>query len=364
MMRRAANPTRVAGPAAAATGGGNEYVEANSDSEGEFVHEQVNVEQAAVEAQQAMSLQEGLTAADLEIAEHLNPEQFRRAKTVCLDISFMATPLQLATSPDKRRWQVKPHLTKNFKDNLAVVNRHLAGEDDLAGNLKRCVPLDLVLTREANTLPFFAGLKCEGLMPVTVHRDGECLHRVAPGTLPHKIKERVFDPVNIVDEWMYTNYRMCTLEDLESDVVIMEKTARNPARGLVTVGSLAYKQLTDSLAKGCWKEEHAALDLARIFQPNSDITVEVTPKMASQIKQYLRPRIEDSARRFIDLDNLIFELVRADEHREFDCPKGLHGEIVGNQLLMDEKRSATVNSAPLSRTGMFLTKAYFTYILF
>jgi hypothetical protein len=292
---------------------------------------------------------------------HLQKDLFQKAQRVLLQIDMTASPQELKDDPSLAVWRLAPHLGKELKQNTALRNRDAAGEADLAGNLTRCIPLQMTIKSIKNTLPFPVGLEAPGvMMSKTLHRTGACLYRVPPHIDGMVVDRPVFEPVNVVNRYMYENYRMCSQEDLDQDVQFQKARAGKPGRATVAVGSLAYEALVTNLKAGAWPEERSALDLDAIHNPSLNHTVEVTEKMGRQIVDMLKPSIEEAANAFVNLDDMQFKFVRADGINDWASPKGMHGEVTSSRVLKGDK----VSSALATRRGYVMVEAELDYVLF
>ncbi len=321
------------------------YVEHNSDSEGgEMIGEEADT-----------------LRSDVDMQQHLTRKMFSKVQQALIDIDISASPAQLAQTIGSNVWRLANHLTKNLKANMGTRNRHLAAPEEMAGNLNRCIPLHLEVKMVKNTFPYFMGIKIPGMMDTNLHKNGACVYRVPPDTQTLKVKEAVFEPVNVVNKWNYDTYRRCTLEDLDRDVEFFKaEPGKHDAHAMVTVRSLAYKTLCDSLAEGCWQEEYDHFDIDAVENPGRSAKVQVTTKMGKQIKELLRPDVEEAAAGFINLEDFNVETVRADGIGAFDTPKGLHGELIGKGVASGSK----LNTDRMQKACCFYIKAAFFYQLF
>lgn len=310
--------------------GNNEFVEVNSDSE-----------------------QLPLVGADLDEHEHLSKDMFTKAQSVLIDIDITASPAELAAPGASNVWKLMPHLSKEFKQNLALKNRHLASGDELAGNLNRCIPLHLEILQQKNSFPYAMGVRIPGMMDKNLHRHGQCVYRVAPDTPTMLVGQSAFEPNNIVNKYMYNNYRMCTLEDLANDVKFFKQTSKTPSYATVQVGSLAYETLCSNLEQGHWQSELGHIDVEDIFDPKRNHTVQVTERMGKQIVDTLHPVVKEAADSFINIEDFNVEIVRADGQKAFDKPTGIHGEIVGS----DKVSAPKITNDKLQTRQSFYLKA-------
>jgi hypothetical protein len=258
-------------------------------------------------------------------------------------------------------WRLADFLTSHFKQNLAQSDRHLAGVEHLAGNLNRCAPLHLQILQQQNTFPFAMGINIPGMMPITLHQKGKCLWRVPAGTQTMMVNQPAFEPQNRINQYMYANYRMCTVEDLNTDLVRVEKKKSDKvARYDVTVGSFAYNELLNNLDRGMWEDQFDQIELSHIDNPGRSPTVSITEKMGSELHKMISGPVEEVARSFINLEELSAQFVRADGVNGFASPKNIAGEIVGS----DKVSGTKLNTDVLQIRSTFHVKALFTYILF
>ncbi len=166
-----------------------------------------------------------MIGSELDELQHLHKDMFAKAQKALIDIDITASPAELQSSGASNVWKLLPHLSKELKQNLALKNRNAASGDQLAGNLNRCIPLNLEIVQQKNSFPYPMGIKIPGMMDANLHRNGQCVWRVPPDTQTMMVGKAVFEPTNIVNKYMYNNYRMCTLEDLNNDVKFFAKTS-------------------------------------------------------------------------------------------------------------------------------------------
>ena len=232
---------------------------------------------------------------DIDALNHLSSEQFSRVQKTILDIDFCGSPAEMAANKSLSQWSLLPHLSKEFKQNLAIKNRSVAGEDQLAGNLSRCIPLGFKVLQQKNSFPYPMEIKIAGMMDTTIHRHGKCLHRIPAETATMLVGLDVFQPENIVNQWAYKTWSTCSLEDLESDVNIVAKSSKKPAHANIAVGSLAYdtlvQNLNDRRMRKIWRDDIAQIDEDAIFTPGKAHTVQVTSRIGTDIIETLRPFI-------------------------------------------------------------------------
>lgn len=286
----------------------NDYVENNSDNE--------------------------LPLVGSELDAHMKTDDFSNVHVIDFDFEITASPAELAAG-NVGKWKLMPHLSSELKQNLATKNRHLASGEDLAGNLDRFIPLDLKILQQKNSFPFAMGVKINGMMDKNLHRTGKCVYRVAPDTQTMVVGHSVFEPTNFFSRHLYEGYRACTLEDLENDVKFFPKTSKAPAHAMVQVGSLAHEAVIKNLEEGRFQREVAKrlIDVDEIrYPPEHMHNVKITEGMGKGIVGLLKPGIEEAIASMINLENFEIEAVRADGHA-FNKPTGLHGQLVGSDLI-------------------------------
>jgi hypothetical protein len=318
------------------------YVEAGSDSE----------ELAGV----------GNEAVAADPTQHVSRDMFTKVQTVFIDIDITATPVELANSKELNVWRLKDNITKAFKKNVAIKNRHLAGEEHLEGNLQRCLPLGFEIVRESNSFPYPMGIEVPGILSNNVHKHGVSVWRTPPHTPTLMVGQSVFDPAHITSVMDYTNYRMCTLEDLKADIRFVEasKSTGAPAHATIAVGSLAHESLLMDLDKGLWQEERANLDIQTIYEPGNNHSVQVTKRMGEMLMKKLSEPIASVAESFINLEDFNVKIVRADAYGDFDSPKGIAGELIGG----DKQLSSKLRTDVLQKKAHYSTKVKLDFILF
>lgn len=301
---------------------------------------------------------------DESIGRHLSTDVFKQVQSIIVDIDVMASPDELARGFVPSEWKLLPHLSKKLKQNLALKNRDVAGDADHAGDLRRCIPLQFEILQQANTLPFFMGIRAPGMMDKTVYRQGACLWRVPPDTATMALPigaGMAFEPTNVIDRHMYNNFRVCTPEDLAESITVVKGSKGKPGYGTISVGSVAYDDLIENLNAGAWRElDLTEEELDAIYEPpRHQHTVQVRQKMAEQLQVKLQQPLNDVIDRCVNLEDFTISVVRADGNPHFNSPQGLHGELVGSENDPLHKLSST----KLLTRGMFHIKAKFDYLL-
>lgn len=301
--------------------------------------------------------------ADIELSQHLTRDMFARPQTVRIDFDLVASPAELAQSPGKATWKLLPHLLKQLKQNLALKNRHMPSDAELAGNLHRCIPLHLEIVQQKNDLPFFMGIEMPGMMNTNLHKHGQCVWRVPPDTPTMLVGKPAFEPVNVVNQFQYNNLRRVTDEDLYHAVQLHPAKGKTPAHAMVLVGSLAYKMIEDNLVAGNWAEELEHFDVDTFFNPpRGQLRVQVSEKMGKQVIESLETPLKEARESFVDLNDFVVSFVRADGVDSFESPKNINGELIGTS--QKGVNTKVLNTTRLQKRGTFHIKADFTFLLF
>lgn len=291
----------------------------------------------------------------------VKPENFKGVQSIYIDFEINASPEEMASNRVDTVWKMKDHLPKYMKQNLATKNRHLATDADLHGNTHRCAFLELEILQQKNDNPFAMGIKSQHMMNRTLNQHDAFLWTVPPATPTMSVKELAFEPTNPITKNAYLNSKMYTLADLDEDIVLFEKTAKRDGYGTIATRSLAYDHLLENLALGVWREEYPKMNLDAIEDAiaNRQNTVEVTYKVASQLKEKLAAPAREINEKTVNLEDFTVDFVRADGQTAFNSPMGLHGELCNSEMDTDNK----FRSEKLMQRGMFHVKAKLYYFL-
>lgn len=301
--------------------------------------------------------------------QHLQSEMFSHTQKVWLDIDITGSPEDLHAGNTSTTWKLLPHLpAKYLRQNLAVENRHLAGDEHLAGDLRQCIPLGFEIVEHSNSFPYPMAIRAPGMMDKTLHRDGACLWRVQPDTKPNMmVGIKAFEPTGIIDTHMYHNYSMCPLETLDTDITIVEGGGGKGAKkatagyGRIATNSVPYETLISNLDLGMWRDELTEVELNNIYDaPARHLrSVDVPKHIAEQIRDTLRPIVQETIDRCVNLEDMNFEIFRADGNPKFNSPKGLIGSVAHGDS--DPENRAT--DRRLMETCVFHIKAQFAFAL-
>ena len=320
------------------------YVEANSDDE--------NLRQVGDEM--------GMGEEDA-VPQHVSRNIFKNAQRKFFDIEVVATPNQL--KGNSVTWKVAPHLSRELKHNLATVNKKLAGDEHLQGDLRKCIPLGMQVVQHSNGFPFAMGIKVADMVDTNLHATGQCVWRVPANTGAMPVGLSVFEPNTPVTQWMYDKQRMCSLEDLARDVQYHPATAKGknpvPEHYMVTVDSFAYNYMADELAAGKWEDQLDHIDVDHVLDPGRSRKVMVSKKIGDDVLAMIKPQLVEASAGFMNLDEFSVEIVRTDQHENFATPKGIAGMVIGDAVTEPRK----VQSELMNTVCTFNVKVAFDYIL-
>jgi hypothetical protein len=186
------------------------------------------------------------------------------------------------------------------------------------------------------------------------HGSGSSLWSVPPQASATFDSKTAYEPVHVVNQWMYRNYSKCSIEDLQNSIQPI-KTRRNntePKRYAIAIGSLAHNTLQNVLAhpqhRARWAQDLPKLDIEAIMNPMPQAElVEVTENIANDLRQELEEPIKEVAASFVNLDDLNVQWKRTDEHGQWDTPKGIVGALVGKNNVNPD----TLNSEIMQRVA-------------
>lgn len=323
-----------------------------------YVDEAVGSDDEHMAQQAAYALGE-----EIDVHQHLTKDMFTKPQSVIMDFDLVATPAELDLSPEKATWKLQSHLSKLLKQNLALRNRHAPSEEELAGNLHRCIPLGLRIIQQKNDFPYFMGIHVPGMMDVNLHKDGQAVWRVPPNTPTMKVKEQAFEPRNTVNQYIYANFRNCTPEDVEHAIQLHPARGKTPGHAQILVGSLPHQLIKDNLALGNWSSQLPYINVAQIMDPPpGQLKVQVTEAMGNQVKELLKPEMEAAQEAMINLEDFVVTFKRADGVTSFKSPKNMNGLLIGADS--NGIKTDVVNAAQLQKMCTFHIKAEVSFILF
>ena len=297
---------------------------------------------------------------DPHLGTHVLPEMYRKPLSVIMDVSFTASPEELAAGYVDCDWRLADHLPKYLKQNLAEKNRSQAESDQLKGNLKRAVPIQLEILRDHNTMPFPMHITAPGMSNVSMSRDGSSLWYTEAKTVSQPVKEFVFVPESVIDKYMVINNQTMTPEDLKNDIKLVKATDKMSGYGSVAIQSPAYEKLVTDLKNGMWRDQ--ALDDDQwdaIMSPGRrQVAVEVPLGIAQSLYDTMAEPIKDFTERCIDLENFFVRAERADG-MAWNSRNGLVGETIGSNMDPDH----ALPSEALTTRQVYHVKARLTYSL-
>jgi hypothetical protein len=252
------------------------------------------------------------------------------------------------------------HLHDVLKQNLATVRRNKPTEADLVGNIEMAVPLQFEILHQKNSLPFSSEIVCDQLLGKVLSQKSATPSLIRIPAFSDKIVNRkIFEPVSIIDQQMYEEGTKTSLAELEAHIKHMPAIKGRNAYATVAVGTLAYEGLVLNLNRRNWQEEHEQLDLDHIMNPGKSRTVEVTPKIATQLFEKLSAPIAAIPERCVDLKNLVFSLRRGDGEKQFNSRNGLIGQSTSSSVDPRNKLPA----GAVTERGIVYAACELTYFL-
>lgn len=269
-----------------------------------------------------------------ETGKHMNAALLKNHQQLFLDVDVDASAEELAANPKLAEFHVKEEVHRHFKENLSDKDRGNATDDKLVGNVRTIVPLNLEVVEHQNTLPYKMKLSSnKHFVGKTIHRSGNAIWTVMPGTTPTPVGRTVFEPANIFDERMYNKARMCTMEDIDEDIKMTNATKARAGFSTVATGTAAHERLKKGLDNGEWRKIRLTeAEMVEIFEPPRHArTINVPLALGEALKADLRSDLQEVIDRCINLEDFVFKLERADGSK-FNSPQKLHGALVGSDI--------------------------------
>lgn len=295
------------------------------------VDDEINEELVTQEPVEGDANAEGGTL--VTIPRHVRAENFKNRQTIYLSASFTGTPEEFAQNKQRMEWHVARDMGRLFKHNMATVNRHLAGEEDLRGSLKRGVPLGFKVVAVRNSFPWQADIHIDGLMPRVVTAHGAALWTIPAHVQYTTMDKQIFEPTHYVEERLMETAQKFSLSEVGEAVQVVREKGKS-SYGTVAVGSMAHAGLLDKLEEGMWHNEKLSAEhWEEIYNPPSHRrTLHVTSNMAVELKAELEKDLRELETRCMDFENLKVECARGDGYTHPNNPEGMHGQLVGSDI--------------------------------
>ena len=279
----------------------------------------------------------------------------KRPQCVYVHMEIVGSPHELEMNPSLAKWQIHQAHHDQFKDNLAIHDRHLAKGDELIGSANRIIPIGLRVYNHQNTYPFSVGLRIPGIMDKYLSKAEKYAWVVGSNQAPPSEPMDIFDPTHIVNKYQYENAMVCSSADLDRDLVHMNKE-----RSKIAVGSFPHARLVEHINNRSFtREEMAAMDVRQILNPGQNQEVEVPRSVGDKLEGEIRPFVEDAAKGMIDATNWVSTFHRADGQKSWNSHRQLVGSIVTGKAVNATKVNAdllhVVGTCVVSAAIFFVT---------
>jgi hypothetical protein len=273
-------------------------------------------------------------AGPMTIPKHISQTYVGNRQTMNLHVYFVGTPEQFENGDVSTVYRLSPSNSKYFQQNMATKNRMEAGDDMRFGDTRAIVPVAFNITNKQNTATFAGGFRCNKLENSSVNKDAGYLYVVPAKTKSQSCSVNVFKPNNIIEKRNYKLGTLCTQQDVDEHIIVKDgsKNGRSIGIGFVEAGTYSYDTLLHCYRKGMWRDQNLTqnqIDAMFEYEQNPNkakLHAEVTPKMASDLKNFLMDRC-------VNINEITFSLERADGETNFNSPKNLIGTVVGSSLL-------------------------------
>lgn len=308
------------------------------DSSDEEVHDEVHVD-AQMTPAQAKDEEEHL----MTLYKPMGETDLKRPQRLRLNMMVIGSPHEFDANSALTMWRIEPSHMDHFKDNLAIHDRHLAKADDLHGSVNRIIPLGLRVFNHQNTFPFAVGVRIPGIRSREVGKDVYA-YIMGPNQSSAPQALEIFDPNHIVNKYQYENSIICSVADLDRDLVHTDK-----GRTKIAVGSFPHAHLVELIQQRAFsREEMAAMNAGHILNPGEDQEVEVPRAVGEKIDKDLRPHIEDASKGLLDASNWVATFHRADGEKQWNS----HRKLIGTQVVSKTMDAPKVHSELLHKIAL------------
>lgn len=189
-----------------------------------------------------------------DVEEHMNSDdEVDRKNVVTLVMEIKKSMAFLAANPSECVFRLPESALKHLKHVEATHNRTNASDADRNGDLKRGIILKATITAAKNEFPMNIGLDLPGLVPseLTAHSRHNF---VLMANLPaHEgLSIDISTPDSIFTKWMYENWKVCTPEDLDAEIIDSRK---DPTQCHLYPDSMIWQAITTLCKRGFFKSQ-------------------------------------------------------------------------------------------------------------
>ena len=300
--------------------------------------------------------------------QHVSASQFRRVRTVDLDITLRGSPASIQNRMEKPAWRMSEAGIRAMKENIAVTDRDKATDDDLIGDETLCIPLKFTINSQKSSYPFPISLNATGLMPRTITADGTKLFVVpADVTIPVAVNRDVFEPTHFIDEQLFLQTRGSSLKALGNSIVDHASTGKSEAYSSIEIGTLAHQQLRQDVKNGHWDHLLSRRARSTIVNPSDEARTITVPKViADDLRSTLTKPLTELAKRCINPSEFEVTFERAD-NPSWGSPQGLHQTVdthLGSELHgTDAEHTTNHANFRLNQNSELVISATLSYVI-
>lgn len=298
-------------------------------------HEPLEDQQAFFEpeAEQWTAPSDAQMAGQMDENDRLQLKDVRAVQSAVFSVSINKSLNDCAKDRTNAVWSMNPQLLQFMQEVVTDRNRSNATAEERAGNMERVIPLAATIIEVHNAHSVPIGVNIPGFVPRTYTDSGRYLWVLEPNTPPSQVKYKVAEPDNLLTKQMYTDWRMCDLEQLGREI----KIDPEDDMAVMRTDGVAFKVLMDAIHDGHFGED---VDMDAIRDAKANGRLQVSRDVAQKVYNSIAVPLQDIQSRFLNMKDFRVHFARGDG-RHFDSSHGLVGAPMGgrtNGFLDTEKR--------------------------
>ena len=282
--------------------------------------------------------------------EHLSVKDFKKGVLERDLFVHIETSLnELAQNEGKAIWKPNAEELKKLRQVTALQNRDNAKEEDIVGDLSRCIPLELQVMEYGSGCPRLVGADIYGMRKTK--STGTSSHTwIFPATkTEYRVKsdECITQPTNVIDKIAYKTWRKVDLDSVGDEVHYDKKN--NVA--LVDTSGVVFAVFKDNMLQGAWKDLQLPVGEILDAEKAGVTHLSLPPECIRNCEEHIRPFLENIDQSFHNWNNFFVEFKIADGAQSWnDTRRGL----VGEQMNTGKTRGVIDNRALNKRFGIWM----------
>ncbi len=264
------------------------------------------------------------------IIKHVTTSNVGEFLDIYIPFSITASLAELEANQAAAEFKIPEDMLQNLQMNIKDKDRDQLTSETLAGDVRKIVPVDLIMVEHSNGHDVALNMTCNQLMG-KLH-NGAMWH-YPPNHVSSVVNQPILKVKSFISEQMLKDRRNYTVADIDEIIQVDEKAQR----GRVELNSIGHQFIMNGIESNAWPSTFTRSQLKSLTstEVSSDM-VSIPLQVALDTKAALIEPIQDLDSRCLNFQTIRWSIERADK-KPFCAAAGVNNQLVGQGIDPDAK---------------------------